>query len=64
MVRGQNKTYEGPFRRALFFLGILVGMRLILFGMLAFAGTLPVGAPWCPGGFDERVDQKLRQHAV
>lgn len=53
MVRGQNKTCEGPFRRALFFLGILVGMRLILFGMLAFAGTLPVGA-----------DQKLRQHAV
>ena len=46
MVRGQNKTYEGPFRRALFFLGILVGMRLILFGMLAFAGTLPVGTPW------------------
>lgn len=45
-VRGQNKTYEGPFRRTLFFLGILVGMRLILFGMLAFAGTLPVGAPW------------------
>ena len=46
MVRGQNKTYEGPFRRTLFFLGILVGMRLILFGMLAFVGTLPVGTPW------------------
>ena len=46
MVRGQNKTCEGPFRRTLFFLGILVRMRLILFGMLAFAGTLPVGTPW------------------
>ena len=46
MVRGQNKTCEGPSRRTLFFLGILVGMRLILFGMLALVGPLPVGTPW------------------
>ena len=74
MVRGQNKTCEGPFRRALFFLGILVGMRLILFGMLAFAGALPVGTRWpvteaetLAGGkvrVPDAAKGKLKTHAV
>lgn len=37
---------EGPFRRTLFFLGILEGMQLILFGMLAVAAALAPGQPW------------------
>jgi hypothetical protein len=52
--------YEGTLRRALFFLGILVVMRLILLGMLAFAASLPPGSPWPTTEADTLAGAKLR----
>ncbi len=52
--------YEGTLRRALFFLGILVMMRLILLGMLAFAASLPPGSPWPPTEADTLAGGKVR----